>query len=244
LGVILLERFRPFEKEWLNNKQDIPTDALHYLVNYSLTQMALINYAATVKHTAIFQVLWPDRQPFIVQVLYALLIIDFFLYWVHRLSHKSDFFWYFHSIHHGSQHLYWLNGEKRHPLNQMIEGFPGITILGLLGAPQIVLIGALAILNVNMLLQHGNVNYKAGLLRYIFAVGENHRWHHEKIKVKSHANYGAFFIFWDIFFGTYYYHEFDSKVLEVGINGEEKVPQTYLTQLYCPFKRLSSRHIE
>ena len=205
--------------------------------------MALISYAATVKHISVLSFLWPTNQPFIMQVLLTLIIMDFFLYWVHRLSHKYDFLWYFHTIHHGSEHLYWLNGEKRHPIHQIMEGLPGITLLALLGTPQIVLIAALTILSINMLLQHGNVNYKAGLLRYIFAVGENHRWHHEKNKVKNHANYGAVFIFWDIFFGTYYYDEFDSRVLEVGINSEQELPKTYLKQFYYPFKQIGDKEV-
>lgn len=242
-GVVALERLLPFERHWLRDKQDTRTDIVHYLVNYFSKQLALLIYAATVGKISLFSSLWPAHWPFALQIVVVLIIIDLCLYWVHRLSHRSELLWYFHAVHHSSERLYWLNGEKRHPLHQVLEGLPGISIVALVGAPPPVLIAALALLGINMMLQHGNIDYKAGLFRYVFAVAENHRWHHEKHIIKSRANFGALFNIWDLLFGSYYYNGNDNYVREVGIAGEAQLPKGYLGQLNYPFMRIKAeRH--
>jgi len=236
--VMFFERVMPYEK----NYQDPPlaTDLTHYFVNYGIKQAALMLYAQSVGTFGFLGFLWLHSSPFAVQVVFALVIIDFFLYAVHRLSHENNFLWQFHALHHSSEQLYWVNGEKRHPLHQIMEGLPGITAVILLGAPPAVVVAALGVLALNMMLQHGNINYRAGVLRYFFSVAELHRWHHLRDAERSKVNFGAWLVVWDMIFGTFSNPagsvSWDKNGNEIGI--EEPHPKTYFAQFLYPFKSL------
>jgi len=235
LCVTILERVIPYKKDWNNSKGDALTDIIHYVVNFALKQLALMLYAFLVGHFAVFSTVWPQHIHSSLQVAIALLIIDFFLYLMHRASHKNEALWKLHAIHHSLERLYWINGEKRHPLHQILEGIPGITVIMLLGAPTHIVQAALSILGINMMLQHGNIDYRAGVLKYIFCVAEVHRWHHHKDVNKGGINFGAFFAFWDHIFASFKFTKETLNSNQVGI--EDSSPnQKYLSQLYYPFR--------
>lgn len=234
--VTILERLIPYEKEWNISKGDALTDVAHYLVNFLLKQGSLMLYAFLVGHFAVLNTVWPHHIHSSLQVILALIIIDFFLYLVHRISHKNEVLWKFHAIHHSSERLYWINGEKRHPIHQILEGLPGITVIMLLGTPPHIVQVALSILGLNMMLQHGNINYQAGVLKYIFCVAEVHRWHHHKDVNKGGINFGAFFAVWDRLFGSFRFTKEILKSDEVGIGDSSSPNQNYVSQLYYPFK--------
>ncbi|MFY9225175.1 MAG: sterol desaturase family protein [Blastocatellia bacterium] len=234
--VAILERVIPYKKEWNISKGDALTDVVHYVVNFSLKQLALMLYAFLVGHLAILNTVWPQHIHSSLQVAMALLIIDFFLYLIHRASHQNEVLWKLHSIHHSSERLYWINGEKRHPLHQILEGIPGITVIMLLGAPTDIVQAALSILSINMMLQHGNIDYRAGVFKYIFCVAEVHRWHHHKNVNKGGVNFGAFFTFWDHIFASFKFTKEKLDSNEVGIEDSPSPGQKYLSQLYYPFR--------
>jgi sterol desaturase/sphingolipid hydroxylase (fatty acid hydroxylase superfamily) len=242
--VMILERVLPYEKE--PTPAPLAVDATHYIVNYGIKQAALMLYAQLVGSFGVFGFLWISSWSFAAQAILALVIIDFFLYAIHRLSHENEFLWRFHELHHSSEQLYWVNGEKRHLLHQIIEGLPGITVVMLLGAPSTAVVAALAILTLNMMLQHANIDYRAGVLRYVFSVAELHRWHHLRDAEKSRVNFGAWLIVWDLLFQTYSYPagrvSWNKNRNEIGV--EDSHPQTYFAQFLHPFKNIAARRLK
>jgi len=233
-----LERLLPYEQAWLDGP-DWNLDFTYYLVNY------------LIKVTAQFGVLWlstavsffrwfPTGLPFWGQVLLALTVIDFFLFLVHWQSHRYEWLWKLHAVHHSSERLYFLNGEKRHALHQILEGLPGIGVCLLIGTPPPVIAAALALLAINMMMQHTNLDYRAGFLKKLFCVAELHRWHHRADYADAQVNYGAWLTAWDRLFRTAY----DAPAMNnaetlgpVGIREEPRFPKSYLGQLTYPFRR-------
>lgn len=236
VGVTALERLLPYEPSWNRSAGDAAADATHYVVNLATKQSALALYGALVARAGVFAEVWPRSWPLAAQALVALVVVDVCLYSVHRLSHANHFLWRLHAVHHASRRLYWVNGEKRHPLHQILEGLPGVTALMLVGAPQAALVAALGILGLNMMLQHGNVAYRAGWLRYVFSVAELHRWHHRRSADESRVNFGAFFAVWDVVLGTYFNDPHTAPVREVGVDELPAVPDDYTGQLAWPFR--------
>lgn len=232
-----LERRYPYEPRWNAGLGDSAADWTHYLVNYGLKQASLALYAVALEDVSIAAGLWPASLPFAAQALLALLVIDVFLYAVHRASHASGPLWRLHAIHHASERLYWVNGEKRHPLHQIAEGLPGVTLLVLLGAPTRAVVAALSVLGLNMMLQHANVDYRAGALRYVFSVAELHRLHHRRAADASRVNFGAFLSVWDRLLGTFADPAAAEAVRRVGIEDEPAFPRSYARQLAWPFRR-------
>lgn len=237
LIALLLERWLPFEKNWVNGT-DWNLDFTYYIVNYLIkvsAQFALIWLAVWIP----FPQWFPTAIPLWIQILLALTIIDFFLFVVHWQSHRYEWLWKLHSIHHSSERLYFLNGEKRHALHQILEGSPGIILCLVIGTPQPVVVAALAILAINMMMQHTNLNYKAGFLKKFFCVAELHRWHHRADYKDAQVNYGAWLTLWDHIFKTAYDNPkiYESKGIgEIGIKEEPNFPRTYGKQFWYPFK--------
>lgn len=237
LIALLLERWLPFEKNWVNGT-DWNLDFTYYIVNYLIkvsAQFSLIWLAVWIP----FPQWFPTALPLWIQVLLALTIIDFFLFVVHWQSHRYEWLWKLHSIHHSSERLYFLNGEKRHALHQILEGSPGIILCLVMGTPQPVVVAALAILAINMMMQHTNLNYKAGFLKKFFCVAELHRWHHRADYKDAQVNYGAWLTLWDHIFKTAYDNPkiYESKGIgEIGIKEEPNFPRTYRKQFWYPFK--------
>ena len=77
---------------------------------------------------------WPTTWPLAGQLVLAVLIADLGFYWIHRISHHWEILWRFHAIHHSSERIYWLNGERRHPVNHWLEIIFDPGMVALLGA--------------------------------------------------------------------------------------------------------------
>ncbi|MFY0654346.1 MAG: sterol desaturase family protein [Cyclobacteriaceae bacterium] len=233
---LILERIMPFEKQWLKGK-DWDLDFIYYIINYLIKITAEFSFVWISSFVTIFTV-FPTWLPFWAQVIVALFVIDFFLYFIHLQSHRFTWLWKLHAIHHSSTRLYFLNGEKRHAIHQILEGGPGIIVCLILGTPPSVVVAALALLAINMMMQHTNLDYKVGILKKLFAVAELHRWHHRTDYKDAQVNYGAWLVIWDLMFGTYYddLEIRDIKGIgEIGIKEESEFPKTYLQQLKYPF---------
>lgn len=241
IAVAVLERWYPYEPGWNEDLGDRAADWIHYFVNYGVKQASLWLYAFLLDHLSIAAGVWPSSWPFAAQAVLALVLVDLCLYAVHRASHESDLLWRFHAIHHSSARLYWVNGEKRHPLHQIAEGLPGVTALMIMGAPARVVVAALAVLGLNMMLQHANIDYRARALRYVFSVAELHRLHHRSSAAESKVNFGAWLAVWDLLFGSYENPDRAAAVRRVGVEDEPEFPTAYTEHLVWPFRDPDSR---
>lgn len=231
--VAIFERFAPFKASWLRPDKDFAADIVHAIVNLAVMHCAVLGFVMLRKYFAWDGLWWPAHWPFLAQVFLAGLPLDLSLYLVHRLSHRFGFLWRLHSIHHSSRRLYWLNGERRHPLHAALMAGPGLLVLGLLGAPAAVVAGWLAVLAIHLAFQHANLDYRVGPLRYLIGVAEVHRWHHRERFEDAQVNFGEFWMLWDHCFGTF--HRPKAPLGQIGIQGDP-VPAGYREQMTYPFR--------
>ena len=231
--VALLERLQPYERDWLRDHGDLRTDVLHGLANLAL--LAGTAYALhAVRGVLPVASLWPTHWPASLQLLLAGAIVDLGLYAMHRLSHRYAWAWRLHAIHHSAERLYWLNGERRHPLSALLMAGPGIGLTVALGAPPQVLSAWLALLSVQLAFQHANLDYRVGPLRRWLGVAEVHRWHHKREYEDAQVNFGEFFVVWDRMFGTFHDRPEPLAADAVGLR-EETMPLGYAAQLLWSF---------
>lgn len=232
--VALLERIQPYEKQWLDDHGDTAVDVLHAFFSLTLifTSVEMVTFLRTfVPITG----LWPSHWPVWGQVLCAGAIIDFGLWFMHWASHQNLLLWRLHALHHSAERLYWLNGERRHPLSALVLAAPGITVAVMLGAPAIVIGCWLAMASVHLAFQHANLDYTVGPFRSLLGVAEIHRWHHKREYDDAQVNFGEFWMLWDHLFGTYRYQTNGVKAGEVGM--PQLMPIRYFEQLAWPFQR-------
>lgn len=233
LAVALLERVQPFEADWNHDHGDTATDAIHVTVN-----LVLMSATAYLLHWLVGDLptmtVWPHSWPIAVQVLLAGAILDAGLYAMHRVSHHIPWLWRLHAIHHSAERLYWMNGERRHPLSALLLAAPGLVTAVMLGAPADAISAWFSLLAVHLGFQHANLDYSLGPLRRWIGGAELHRWHHRRDYADAQVNFGEFWLVWDWLCGT----RFDSStpVQADAVGLDEPFPQSYSAQLVWPFE--------
>lgn len=235
LVVTLLERVQPYAPAWNLDDGDARLDLLYLVGNLVVSQISLAIFAAARPIWSGLE-LWPTAWPLWAQALLALAIVDLGLYAIHRTSHGLGWLWRLHAIHHASRRIYWINGQRRHLLHEIIEGAPGVVALLILGAPVGVYATAIAIVTLHLMLQHANIDYRLGPARLIFSVAELHRWHHQRRWQDVQGNYGAVFSTWDQIFGTALTWRGGAPA-DVGMDDVPDLPSAYVGQLTWPFRR-------
>ena len=230
-AIASLERIQPYQKAWLENHGDLFVDIV-----YAITSLGLLSATAWALHVIRMDMtsVWPDGWPMWSQILLAGAVIDLGLYLMHRLSHRIDWLWRLHALHHSSERLYWLNGERRHPLSAVLLASPGIIATVALGAPPLVVSAWFTLLTVHLAFQHANLDYTVGPLRKLLGVAEIHRWHHKREFEDAQVNFGEFWMIWDQLFGTFHGQKNGVSAGDVGLRSTH-FPLRLIAQLCWPF---------
>jgi alkylglycerol monooxygenase len=160
--------------------------------------VSIISYAWLVQNLAFVHV--PNN---IWTYLFVFIILDFQGYWVHRWSHKINFFWNKHAIHHSSEEFN-LACALRQSISSFINLFTFFLIpAAFLGVPVIVIATIAPIHLFAQFWYHTCHIDKMGFLEKIIVTPSHHRVHHAINPEYMDKNYAPIFIFWDHWFGTF-----------------------------------------
>jgi sterol desaturase/sphingolipid hydroxylase (fatty acid hydroxylase superfamily) len=177
---------------------------------------------------------WLSRRAVGLQIAFLLVVTDFCQYWLHRGFHSAHL-WRFHAIHHSAEEVNWTTGFRVHPVNYLLTNTL-LAICGrLLGLSREVYLLATPLIFLSIVLEHANLKWTFGPLRYFLVSPVFHRWHHTMAAETRDANFATMFSIWDVVFGTYQMprgHLPDRY-------GATGVPKTILGQVLYPFHRAS-----
>ncbi len=207
--VLIMQRFAAFSDGWRDYGHDLKVDLVHAVVStggapalLELVAIGWIVVAAEWASSTLGVTLWPTNWPLGLQLGLALVIGDFGAYWLHRLAHRSSFFWRFHAVHHSSEKLYGVNSARNHPINVAGAYLVSVGPLVLLGAPGEALLLLSIYTSVNGVIQHSNADLNFGICDWIFASPALHRRHHHVEVERSNTNFSSNLILWDVVFRT------------------------------------------
>jgi sterol desaturase/sphingolipid hydroxylase (fatty acid hydroxylase superfamily) len=209
--LVVLEGVYPLDRRWRMTWRSLLGRDIKYLLAGGLTG-ALTNYAFGLLgmklgagHAGPM-----SNWPLWLATPVAILAFDFFQYWQHRWSHEANtrlkrFLWKTHAPHHLPEQVYVFMHPAAHPLNFiLIQGFIRIPLFYFLGVSPAALFAASAIIGLQGLVSHCNVDLRAGWLNYLFCGAELHRFHHSA-EVSQAQNHAVAFSFLDLLFGTFVY---------------------------------------
>ena len=237
--VMLSEKLLPYRKTWQGSQKDSWTDLIRTFIIFPLASLLVLYLLSIIKREYYFYNApynyTSNPLLFIGENLVFFLASDFFYYWTHRAFHSIRFLWPFHAIHHGAKRVYAINSGKFHFLEAFCSSLAYFTPMLLLGASEDAIVLVMTLSLVTGFLEHANINFKAGVLNYIFNTAELHRWHHSVVMKESNSNFGKVLSIWDICFGTFWFPR-NKHVQEVGIN-DEVIPNAFIKQLVYPFKK-------
>ncbi len=147
-------------------------------------------------------VFWPNW----VEVILAMLILDFAIWAQHLLTHKIPFLWRLHQVHHADRDMDVTTAIRFHPLEIALSMLLKIGLIYLLGPTAFAVILFEIILNGSALFNHANIRLPAQLdaaVRLVLVTPDMHRVHHSDIRAEHDSNYGFSLSIWDRMFRTY-----------------------------------------
>jgi sterol desaturase/sphingolipid hydroxylase (fatty acid hydroxylase superfamily) len=130
-------------------------------------------------------------------------VTDFKHYIGHRFMHIKPF-WELHAFHHSAEEFNLYTTARGHFVEAGIYNvFTGI-FFAILGVPIMNIFVIYAFREFYQYLLHSDLNWRLGFIgRYILISPAAHRLHHSIEEEDYNKNYGTFFIWWDVLFGTY-----------------------------------------
>ena len=209
-AMVLLESFHPMRREWKMTRASFLGRDLPYLIIGSVT----LGAAGVAARWALmsFGLERGDSHatvPLVPSVVLALLIPEFFWYWLHRMSREARgslgrWLWRVHLPHHMPQQLYVMMHVVAHPLNTIAVRIILTAPLFLLGFSPESLFIASVLVGLQGVVSHFNVDMRVGWLNYVLVGNELHRYHHSA-DIGEARNFGNVVPLWDILFGTFVY---------------------------------------
>jgi sterol desaturase/sphingolipid hydroxylase (fatty acid hydroxylase superfamily) len=181
------------------------------LVFFTLNPL-LDNVAAALRfdgfHPFNLEALWPGVGPLASFCVYFV-VLDFCDYWYHRASHRFNWWWGLHSLHHSQRNMNLWSDDRNHLLDDLLRDvYLGVIALGIGVEPSqyVILVSVSRILQS---LQHANVRLHFGWLGERLLVSPRyHRMHHaigvghETGGRLGGCNFAVLLPLWDIVFGT------------------------------------------
>ncbi len=134
--------------------------------------------------------------------LIAMVGVDFFYYWYHRFSHRVNFAWATHAVHHQSED-YNLAVALRQPWFTQAYNWMFYLPLALLGVPAVVYITCYSLNLVYQFWIHTQLIDRMGPFEWVFNTPSHHRVHHGTNPEYIDKNYAGILIVWDRMFGTF-----------------------------------------
>jgi sterol desaturase/sphingolipid hydroxylase (fatty acid hydroxylase superfamily) len=239
---IPLERLIPFHPKQRLFRRQFLIDLLHYFVGGLFIIVFVRVTYAVMPMVASWTHLPPSpitvkNLPWWEQVLLFEAGWTFLGYWLHRYEHVNPVLWRLHSIHESTEELDWLSAFRLHPFEPALFQILTVVPLWYLGMSMPVALWYRIYSYIFAHVQHSNVVFPIGPLKYVFPTPEFHRWHHARVmdangkQVRSFRNFAEYPI-WDILFGTFYL----PKERPVAYGNARNVPVDYLAQLAYPFR--------
>src|SRR5690554_322387 len=245
-----LEAIFPWRKNQSLFRKDFWLDTFYMFFNFFLLNLivliALSNSVAELFNDILglvdlsvssFQLLDINELPFWLRILIFFVVIDFVQWWTHRLLHKSEFLWNFHKVHHSVKEMGFAAHLRYHWMEPVVYNslkYIPLAIIGGFSAQDVALVHFFNITIGH--LNHANIGWDYGLLKYVFNNPKMHIWHQSKELPEDRrygVNFGITLSLWDYIFKTEYI-PYDGRDIELGFSSEESFPEDFIGQELYP----------
>lgn len=245
-----LEAIFPWRKNQSLFRKDFWLDTFYMFFNFFLLNLivlvALSNTAAAVFNDVLgfiglsissFQILELNILTFPVRIFIFFIVIDFVQWWTHRLLHRVEFLWNFHKVHHSVKQMGFAAHLRYHWMEPVVYNSLRYIPLAIIGGFSAQDVAFVHFFNITIgHLNHANINWDYGWLKYIFNNPKMHIWHHSKElpkERKNGVNFGITLSIWDYIFKTNYIPH-SGRDIELGFEGDEDFPKGFIKQEMYP----------
>lgn len=251
LVVFALEIIFPWRKNQPIFRKDFWLDTFYMFFNFFLLNMVILIAMSNVTtqlfndFLSLFNLQLTSLQLFDLSMLpkalalFIFFIVSDFVQWnTHRLLHRYEFFWNFHKVHHSVKQMGFAAHLRYHWMEPVVYKtllYVPVAIIGGFTIQDVFIVHFISITIGH--LNHANLGWDYGILKYILNNPKMHIWHHSKeMPRKSGANYGISLSLWDYVFGTNYIPK-SGRDIELGFENDEKFPTDFVHQELYFFKK-------
>ncbi|WP_299118711.1 sterol desaturase family protein [uncultured Tenacibaculum sp.] len=253
LIVWALEIIFPWRKNQPLFRKDFWLDTFYMFFNFFLLNLivliALSNTAAELFNDILglvglsinnFQLFDINTFPYWARLFVFFIVIDFVQWFTHTLLHKYEFLWNFHKVHHSVKQMGFAAHLRYHWMEPVVYNsmkYIPLAIMGGFTAQDVAIIHFFNIMIGH--LNHANINWDYGWLKYILNNPRMHIWHHAKElpeNKRTGVNFGITLSIWDYIFKTNYIPH-DGRDIEIGFEGEEDFPKDFIGQEIYPLNK-------
>ena len=245
-----LEIFFPWRKNQPIIRKDFWLDTFYMFFNFFLLNLivliALSNTAALFFNDGLaivnlsianFQLFDIDTFPYWARLLVFFVIIDFVQWFTHTLLHKYQFLWNYHKVHHSVKQMGFAAHLRYHWMEPVFYNSMKYIPLAIMGGFSAQDVAIVHFFNIAIgHLNHANINWDYGYLKYILNNPKMHIWHHAKELPKGRkngVNFGITLSIWDYIFKTNYI-PYSGRDIELGFEGDEEFPKDFIKQELYP----------
>ena len=248
-----LELLFPWRKNQPIFRKDFWLDTFYMFFNFFLLNLivliALSNSAEQLFNDILaivglsvssFQIFDINTFPYWARLLTFFIIIDFVQWFTHTLLHKYEFLWNFHKVHHSVKEMGFAAHLRYHWMEPVVYNSMKYIPLAIMGGFTAQDVAIVHFFNICIgHLNHANINWDYGFLKYILNNPKMHIWHHAKELPedrKNGVNFGITLSIWDYIFKTNYIPH-SGRDIEIGFNGDEHFPKDFLRQELYPLSK-------
>ena len=171
----------------------------------------------------------------------AVLLLDLWTYWWHRVCHRVPMLWNFHRVHHSDASMDVTTANRFHLGEMLASSVLRLAVIPLAGME----FWHLALYELLMFsvvqFQHANISVGPAFdraLRLVIVTPFMHKVHHSDRQPETDSNYASLFSIWDRIFGSFRLRE-DPSAIRLGLREFDAVEhQTVAGLLRTPFAKV------
>ncbi len=250
LAVFILEILFPWRKNQPIFRKDFWLDVFYMFFNFFLLNLIVLIALSNVTEQlfndflAVFnwklvsiQLINLSNYPKVISLLVFFLVSDFIQWITHRMLHRVPAFWNFHKVHHSVKQMGFAAHLRYHWMEPLIYKsmlYIPLAIIGGFNVQDVFIVHFFSITIGH--LNHANLGWDYGVLKYVFNNPKMHIWHHSKVMPNKYGmNFGITLSIWDYIFKTNYIPS-DGRDIELGFEDDEKFPKDFIHQESYPLK--------
>jgi sterol desaturase/sphingolipid hydroxylase (fatty acid hydroxylase superfamily) len=205
LALLLVQRLRPFRGDAaLRRWHNIALGVLSSFISYLIIPLGALGSAFYANQAGLGLFNWLIAPQWL-QWLVCILVFDCAIYWQHRATHRFDWLWRLHRVHHSDTGFDVTLGLRFHPGEIALSMLYKMLIVLSLGASPAIVLAYEFLLAASALLTHVDTSLPGKLESYarlIFITPDWHRIHHSTAHNETNSNFGNLLSIWDRIFGT------------------------------------------
>jgi sterol desaturase/sphingolipid hydroxylase (fatty acid hydroxylase superfamily) len=206
--LLLLEFLFPCNPSQPLISKGLLQDAIWYIVFTPLTLLFLIPFieflhGLFIQHLGFLALGTAAAWPPYLQIIAAMLLAEFFIWFNHFARHKIRTLWFFHAVHHSQRELNIFTDDRAHIIDLLIGAllsFIPFFIFDVSNLYAVMVIGIYKPIHNRFI--HANLKINLGWLGWLVTSPQFHRVHHSADPAHVDKNFGVYFSIYDYLFGT------------------------------------------